>query len=65
MTTSPGVPEPSAQLLRLAAEVRQAAMALGQSDDNILSRDKLLDGARLAARGTVDEDALALFDRLF
>ena len=34
MTTSPGVPEPSAQLLRLAAEVRQAAMALGQSDDN-------------------------------
>ncbi|MEC9453188.1 MAG: gamma-glutamyl-phosphate reductase, partial [Cyanobacteriota bacterium] len=34
MTTSPGVPEPSAQLLRLATEVRQAAMALGQSDDN-------------------------------
>ncbi|HJN33832.1 MAG TPA: gamma-glutamyl-phosphate reductase, partial [Prochlorococcus sp.] len=34
MTTSPGVPEPSAQLLRLAAEVRQAAIALGQSDDN-------------------------------
>ena len=34
MTTYPGVPEPSAQLLRLAAEVRQAAMALGQSDDN-------------------------------
>ena len=34
MTTSPGVPEPSAELLQRAAKVRRAAMALGQSDDD-------------------------------
>ncbi|HGY5532005.1 MAG: glutamate-5-semialdehyde dehydrogenase [Prochlorococcus sp.] len=34
MTTSPGVPEPSAELLQLAVKVRRAAMALGQSNDD-------------------------------
>lgn len=34
MTTSPGVPEPSAELLQLAVKVRLAAMALGQSNDD-------------------------------
>lgn len=34
MTTAPGVPEPSAELLQLAVKVRRAAMALGQSNDD-------------------------------
>lgn len=34
MTTSPGVPEPSAELLQLAVKVRRAAMALGQRNDD-------------------------------